>query len=131
MPWGATITLAAPCPAPETAMAIEGAARTAPRSHRLQRAADRRSDRAIFHGPIREVVRGRTEKLEALAVEMHARGLSTCGIGAAFAGAGGRSLLSRTAVSEITWRLRAGVAVVAGAWRAMKSGSISLQTVFS
>jgi transposase-like protein len=51
------------------------------------------------------VVRGRTEELEALAVEMYARGLSTRDIEAVFADANGRSLLSRTAVSEITERL--------------------------
>jgi len=83
-----------------------------------------------FHAPIREVVRG-AKKLEALVVEMHVRGLSTRGIEAVSADADGPSLLSPTAVSVITARLRAGVAVVGGAWRAMKSGSISLQTVFS
>jgi len=51
------------------------------------------------------VVRGRTEELEALAIEIYARGLSTRDIEAVFAGADGRSLLSRTAVSEITERL--------------------------
>jgi transposase-like protein len=50
-------------------------------------------------------VRDRTEELEALAVEMYARGLSTRDIEAVFADADGRSLLSRTAVSEITERL--------------------------
>jgi putative transposase len=58
-----------------------------------------------FRSRIREVVRGRTEELEALAVEMYARGLSTRDIEAVFAEADGRSLLSRTAVSEITERL--------------------------
>jgi transposase-like protein len=58
-----------------------------------------------FRSRIREVVRGRTEELEALAVEMYARGLSTRDIEAVFADADGRSLLSRTAVSEITERL--------------------------
>jgi putative transposase len=58
-----------------------------------------------FCSRIREAVRGRTEELEALAVEMYARGLSTRDIEAVFAGADGRSLLSRTAVSEITERL--------------------------
>jgi putative transposase len=58
-----------------------------------------------FCSRIREAVRGRTEELEALAVEMYARGLSTRDIAAVFAGADGRSLLSRTAVSEITERL--------------------------
>ena len=58
-----------------------------------------------FRSRIREVVRGRTEELEALAVEMYARGLSTRDIEAVFADTEGRSLLSRTAVSEITERL--------------------------
>ena len=58
-----------------------------------------------FRSRIREVVRGRTEQLEALAVEMYARGLSTRDIEAVFADVNGRSLLSRTAVSEITERL--------------------------
>jgi len=43
--------------------------------------------------------------LEALAVEMYARGLSTRDIEALFADERGQSLLSRTAVSEITQRL--------------------------
>ncbi|HEX9835947.1 MAG TPA: IS256 family transposase [Alphaproteobacteria bacterium] len=54
---------------------------------------------------IREIIRGRTEELENLAVEMYARGLSTRDIEALFADDDGRSLLSRTAVSEITERL--------------------------
>ena len=58
-----------------------------------------------FRSRIREVVRGRTEELETLAVEMYARGLSTRDIEAVFADGDGRSLLSRTAVSEITERL--------------------------
>lgn len=58
-----------------------------------------------FRSRIRELVRGRTEALEALAVEMYARGLSTRDIEALFADGAGRSLLSRTAVSEITERL--------------------------
>jgi putative transposase len=58
-----------------------------------------------FRSCIREVVRGRTEELEALVVEMDARGLSTRDIEAVFADGDGRSLLSRTAVSEITERL--------------------------
>ncbi len=67
-----------------------------------------------FRSRIREVVRGRTEQLEALAVEMYARGLSTRDIEAVFAGADGRSLLSRTAVSEITERLWAEYEAFAG-----------------
>lgn len=64
------------------------------------------ADRAEpFRSRIRELVGGRTEALEALAVEMYARGLSTRDIEALFADEAGKSLLSRTAVSEITERL--------------------------
>ena len=49
-----------------------------------------------FRSRIRAVVRGRTEELEALAVEMYARGLSTRDIEALFADKNGASLLSRT-----------------------------------
>jgi putative transposase len=58
-----------------------------------------------FRSRIREIVSGRTEALEAMAVEMYARGLSTRDIEALFADEAGKSLLSRTAVSEITERL--------------------------
>lgn len=51
---------------------------------------------------LRRAVSGRSEVLEQLAVEMFARGLSTRDIEAAFAGEDGRSLLSRSAVSEVT-----------------------------
>jgi transposase-like protein len=64
--------------------------------------ADRRDP---FRWRIRALVRGRTEELEPLAVEMYARGLSTRDIEALFADEEGGSLLSRTAVSEITERL--------------------------
>jgi transposase-like protein len=47
----------------------------------------------------------RSEELEALAVEMYARGLSPRDIEALFADERGQSRLSRTAVSEITQRL--------------------------
>jgi transposase-like protein len=70
--------------------------------------------RAPFRSRIREVVRGRTEELEALAIEMYARGLSTRDIEAVFADGEGRSLLSRTAVSEITERLWAEYQAFAG-----------------
>src|SRR5215831_17344721 len=64
------------------------------------------SDRAVpFRSWLREIIRGRSEELEALAVEMYARGLSTRDIEALFADERGQSLLSRTAVSEITQRL--------------------------
>src|SRR5262249_57347870 len=48
---------------------------------------------------------GRTAELEQLAVEMYARGLSTRDIEAAFRDATGASVLSRTAVSQVTERL--------------------------
>lgn len=55
-----------------------------------------------FHSKIRAIIRGRTEELERLAVEMYARGLSTRDIEAAFADADGKSVLSRSAVSQVT-----------------------------
>jgi Transposase, Mutator family len=71
---------------------------------RVQRAADRRPQRTISLAHSRGA-RGRTEELEILAVEMYARGLSTRDIEAVFADTDGRSLLSRSAVSEVTERL--------------------------
>src|SRR5437660_3533961 len=72
----------------------------------VEYAAPQISDRAVpFPSWLREIIRGRSEELEALAVEMYARGLSTRDIEALFADEDGRSLLSRTAVSEITERL--------------------------
>jgi transposase-like protein len=58
-----------------------------------------------FRSRIRGMLGKRTEELEGLAVEMYARGLSTRDIEAMFADETGKSLLSRTAVSEITERL--------------------------
>jgi transposase-like protein len=64
------------------------------------------ADRAEpFRSRIRELVRGRTEELESLAVEMFARGLSVRDIEAAFTDDQGRLLLSKTAVSELSERL--------------------------
>src|SRR5262245_38583726 len=105
MRWGATITRAARCLAPATATAIgrdgcgvrRGRANTARR--RLPTAPHRSARRFA------RSVRGRAGELEALAVEMYARGLSTRDIEALFADGEGKSLLSRTAVSEITERL--------------------------
>lgn len=51
---------------------------------------------------LRELLHGRTKRLEELAVEMYARGCSTRDIEAIFKTEEGRSLLSRTAVSEVT-----------------------------
>jgi putative transposase len=73
------------------------------------------SDRAEpFRSRLRQILGGRTEELENLAVEMYARGLSTRDIEALFADATGRSVLSRTAVSEITERLWAEYEAFAG-----------------
>lgn len=58
-----------------------------------------------FRSKIREVIRGRTEELERLAVEMYARGLSVRDIEAAFTDASGRCVLTKSAASELTERL--------------------------
>jgi transposase-like protein len=58
-----------------------------------------------YRSRVRERLEGRTEELERLAVEMYARGLSTRDIESTFSDEQGRSLLSRTAVSEVTERL--------------------------
>lgn len=64
------------------------------------------SDRAEpFVSRVRAGLAGRTGELEKLAVEMFARGLSARDIEAAFRDADGASLLSRTAVSQVTERL--------------------------
>jgi len=58
-----------------------------------------------FRSRLRPELGKRTEALEDLAVEMYARGLSTRDIEAALCDEKGRSLLSRTAVSQVTERL--------------------------
>lgn len=64
------------------------------------------ADRAEpFDSRVRAGLARRTAKLERLAVEMFARGLSTRDIEAAFRDASGASVLSRTAVSQVTERL--------------------------
>jgi putative transposase len=64
------------------------------------------ADRAEpFVSRLRARLAGRTAELERLAVEMFARGLSTRDIEAAFQDETGASLLSRTAVSQVTERL--------------------------
>ena len=60
---------------------------------------------APFRSEIRESLKGRTQALEDLAVELLARGLSVRDIEDAFRDESGRLLLSRTAVSEIGERL--------------------------
>ena len=54
---------------------------------------------------LRELLAGRTEGLEALAVEMFARGCSTRDVAATFAAEDGSALLSKSAVAELTERL--------------------------
>jgi putative transposase len=64
------------------------------------------ADRADpFVSRIQAGLAGRTAELERLAVELFARGLSTRDIEATFRDADGQSLLSRTAVSQVTERL--------------------------
>jgi putative transposase len=58
-----------------------------------------------FRSEIREHLKGRTQALEDLAVELLARGLSVRDIEDAFKDESGRLLLSRTAVSELGERL--------------------------
>ena len=58
-----------------------------------------------FRSEIRDHLKGRTQALEDLAVELLARGLSVRDIEDAFKDESGRLLLSRTAVSEIDERL--------------------------
>ena len=58
-----------------------------------------------FHSAIREHLKGRTQGLEDLAIEMLARGLSVRDIEDAFKDESGRLLLSRTAVSQLGERL--------------------------
>ena len=58
-----------------------------------------------FHSAIREHLKGHTQGLEDLAIEMLARGLSVRDIEDAFKDETGRLLLSRTAVSQLGERL--------------------------
>jgi hypothetical protein len=82
------------------------------------------ADRAEpFRSKIRAILGGRTEELEALAVEMYARGLSTRDIEAVFADETGKSLLSRSAVSAVTERLWAEYEAFAGSTSSALSAS--------
>src|SRR5829696_7180015 len=73
------------------------------------------SDTAVpYRSQIRQVIRGRTEELERLAVEMYARGLSVRDIEAAFTDETGRCALTKSAVSELTERLWADYQTFAG-----------------
>lgn len=67
-----------------------------------------------FRSQIRQVIRGRTEELERLAVEMYARGLSVRDIEAAFTDESGRCALTKSAASELTERLWADYQAFAG-----------------
>ena len=67
-----------------------------------------------FRSEIRQVLRGRTEELERLALEMYARGLSVRDIEAAFTDETGRCALSKSAASELTERLWADYQAFAG-----------------
>src|SRR5438132_5543327 len=92
-----------PARATATGIAAAGCARPkAPSSTACPRSADRPEP---FVSRVRAGLAGRTAELERLAVEMYARGLSTRDVEAAFRDATGASLLSRTAVSQVTERL--------------------------
>src|SRR5213083_1256621 len=67
-----------------------------------------------FHSAIGEALGSRTEELERLAIEMYARGLSVRDIEPAFTDTSGKSLLSKSAVSQITERLWADYQSFAG-----------------
>src|SRR5215210_9435541 len=67
-----------------------------------------------FRSQIRQVIRGRTEELERLAVEMYARGLSVRDIEAAFTDESGRCALTKTAACELSERLWADYQAFAG-----------------
>jgi len=54
---------------------------------------------------VKQALSGRTEELERLVGEMYARGLSMRDIEAAFTGADGRCVLSKSAASQVTERL--------------------------
>jgi transposase-like protein len=58
-----------------------------------------------FHSPLRAKLTGRSDELQRLATEMYARGLSTRDIEEAVRDAEGKTMLSRSAVSEATERL--------------------------
>lgn len=61
------------------------------------------ADRAEpFRSQVRAIIKGRTAEFERLAVEMYARGRSTRDIEAVFADASGHSVLSKSAVSQVT-----------------------------
>lgn len=59
----------------------------------------------LFRPAIMSFVDGDSQVLERLVIEMEARGLSTTDVEDAFKGATGESMISRTAVSEITDRI--------------------------
>ena len=61
-----------------------------------------REARRPFHSNLFERLKGDSEMLEQLAIEMYARGLSTRDIEAAFTDENGVCLLSRSGVSEVT-----------------------------
>jgi len=72
----------------------------------IEYAAPQVSDRAEpFRSRLRAQLNRRSGALEQLAVEMYARGLSTRDIEAAFSDEEGNSLISKSAVSELTERL--------------------------
>ena len=91
-----------------------GRLKTAEGPGRLMRRRRSPAARRPFRSEIRDNLKGRTQALEDLAVELLARGLSVRDIEDAFRDESGRLLLSRTAVSEIGERLWADYQEFAG-----------------
>lgn len=60
---------------------------------------------APYRSVLYDFLRGHSDVVQTLAVEMYARGLSTRDIGAAFTDATGACLLSKSAVSALTEQL--------------------------
>jgi transposase-like protein len=58
-----------------------------------------------FVSQIRPQLKGRSDQLEKLAIEMYARGLSVRDIEATFRGRAGKALLSKAAICEVTDKL--------------------------
>src|SRR6267142_1003095 len=113
MRWAAATTRPVPSRAGYQNGYRRGRLRTAegPIEYGVPQVADRAEP---FSSRIRAGLAGRTAELEQLAVEMYARGLSTRDIEAAFRDGSGASLLSRTAVSQVTERLWQEYEVFAG-----------------
>ena len=114
-------------PARATAMGSQGSAEDGRGGYRICGAQVAGRDEP-FRSEIREHLKGRTQALEDLAVELLARGLSVRDIEDAFRDETGRLLLSKTAVSEIGERLWRTTRSLPPATSASTRSSTSLST---